>query len=142
MVSFIRQQLDKSLIGRLPAGLGSSVLKKGKKKGKRLSRPTSAMSDTGKRYKNVYHMDILLKWQTELRTIYVTKTLHKVILLCLILNAKVIEKIYLPLQECLTWEYCIVIFNLMQVLEKKRSSILLKIKIMMILSTYRHVIII
>lgn len=61
MVSFIRQQLDKSLIGRLPAGLGSSVLKKGKKKGKRLSRPTSAMSDTGKRYKNVYHMDILLK---------------------------------------------------------------------------------
>lgn len=39
--------MDKSLIGRLPAGLGSSVLKKGKKKGKRLSRPTSAMSDTG-----------------------------------------------------------------------------------------------
>ncbi|XP_076103348.1 spermatogenesis-associated protein 6-like isoform X2 [Mytilus galloprovincialis] len=44
---FVVRHLDKSLIGRLPAGLGSSVLKKGKKKGKRLSRPTSAMSDTG-----------------------------------------------------------------------------------------------
>ncbi|XP_071182064.1 spermatogenesis-associated protein 6-like isoform X2 [Mytilus edulis] len=43
---FVVRHLDKSLIGRLPAGLGSSVLKKGKKKGKRLSRPTSAMSDT------------------------------------------------------------------------------------------------
>ncbi|XP_052066718.1 spermatogenesis-associated protein 6-like isoform X6 [Mytilus californianus] len=44
---FVVRHLDKSLIGRLPAGLGSSILKKGKKKGKRLSRPSSAMSDTG-----------------------------------------------------------------------------------------------
>ncbi|XP_052066682.1 spermatogenesis-associated protein 6-like isoform X2 [Mytilus californianus] len=43
---FVVRHLDKSLIGRLPAGLGSSILKKGKKKGKRLSRPSSAMSDT------------------------------------------------------------------------------------------------
>lgn len=44
---FVVRHLDDKLIGRLPAGIGGAKLKKGKKKSKRLSRPSSALSDTG-----------------------------------------------------------------------------------------------
>ena len=41
-------QLEDKLIGRLPVGIGGSKNKKGKKKGgRRSSRPSSALSDTG-----------------------------------------------------------------------------------------------
>lgn len=45
---FVVRHLEDKLIGRLPVGIGGSKNKKGKKKGgRRSSRPSSALSDTG-----------------------------------------------------------------------------------------------